>query len=380
MKGVDKALEKEFRIATRRICAQHLYTNFKDKWSGPMYHELYWRAANATSAHAYNKAMEQMIRLAPSAVQYLSNVTQQWSKYQFQLNVACHHNTSNFVESFNALINDLREKPIFSLMEGIRLYYMDKFAERMEVAESIEPTDLTPYAKGLLELKCSESRSCKVIRVGGGEFEVHEGVHYFPVDIVKGTCLCGEWQVTGIPCKHACRAIYHNKEEPLHYVHGFFSGSCYKLTYVDQMHPLPDKEAWPIFDFPEVLPPLQERGVGRPARQRRRKPDEPKKGKRSSTLKCSICNTFGHNARSCQGGPTAKQKKAAAGIGQKKSVGAGQNRAGRQNRGGNDTVDGLNKATGCGQNMAAQKRGDDGPTSVAHNKKGTTGEASFSKG
>ncbi|KAH9609361.1 hypothetical protein KSS87_015344 [Heliosperma pusillum] len=311
MKGVEKALEQEFPRAKRRICAQHLYSNFRDKWGGPLYHDLFWTAANAKSDYVYNKALERMAQMSTASVQYLQNVQQEWSIHTFDPEVACIHNTSNFVESFNALINNLRELPVMSLLEGIRTYYMAKFAERIEVAESLELTGPTPYAKDVLEANCSDSRFCRVIKAGGGEFEVCEGSMTFPVDIRKGACLCGEWQLSGIPCKHACRAIYHNKEEPVHYIHAFFLGQCYKLTYAEHMHPMPDNEQWPCFDFPEVLPPVQERGVGRPTRQRKRKANDPKKrkGKRSTTITCSICKNLGHNARSCQGGLTTKQKK-----------------------------------------------------------------------
>ncbi|XP_074298674.1 uncharacterized protein LOC141629595 [Silene latifolia] len=241
MKGVDKALEKEFPRATRRVCAQHLYSNFKEKWSGPLYHDLFWTAANAKSAYVYNKALDKMAQMSPASVRYLQNVQQQWSLHTFDPEVACIHNTSNFVESFNALINGLRELPVMSLMEGIRTYYMAMFSERMELADKIELTDPTPYAKYVLEVNCLDSRYCTVIKAGGGEFEVREGTTVFPVDINNGVCLCGECKAAGIPCKYACRSIYHNKEEPVHYIHGFFLGHCYKLTYVEHMHPLPDK-------------------------------------------------------------------------------------------------------------------------------------------
>ncbi|XP_074266122.1 uncharacterized protein LOC141588589 [Silene latifolia] len=243
--------------------------------------------------------MAGIARLSKEAFAYLSNVPQQWSRHQFDPLTACDHNTSNFVESFNAVINDMRAKLILVLMEEIRQYQMNKIAERIDIAEAMQPYDPTPYAKG-------------VIKAGGGEFEVVEGTTTaFPVNLKNETCLCGAWQVTGIPCKHACRVIYHNKEEPMQYLNGYFSWMCYKLTYSNIMHPMPDKDQWPEFQFPMIQPPLQERSAGRPARQRKRKPDEKKKkrGSRSIIIRCSIYKTIGHNARSCQGGPTTKKRR-----------------------------------------------------------------------
>ncbi|XP_074287923.1 uncharacterized protein LOC141613087 [Silene latifolia] len=312
MKDVEKALSNVFPTATRRICSQHLYTNFKEKWAGPGYHDLFWKAANTTSPFVFNKAMTGIARLSREAFAYLSNVPQQWSRHQFDPLTACDHNTSNFVESFNAVINDMRAKPILVLMEEIRQYQMNKIAERIDIAEAMQPYDPTPYAKGIIESNCSDSRHCRVIKAGGGEFEVVEGTTtVFPVNLKNETCLCGAWQVTGIPCKHACRVIYHNKEEPMQYLNDYFSEMCYKLTYSNIMHPMPDKDQWPEFQFPMIQPPLHERSAGRLTRQRKRKPDEKKKkrGSRSTIIRCSICKTIGHNARSCQGGPTTKKRR-----------------------------------------------------------------------
>ncbi|KAL9224827.1 hypothetical protein vseg_000826 [Gypsophila vaccaria] len=88
MKGVERALEKEFPLCTKRICAQHLYSNFKLKWSGPAFHDLFWMAANSTSAYVFNKAIDRISKLSQPAAQYLLSVPQQWSKHQFDPNIA----------------------------------------------------------------------------------------------------------------------------------------------------------------------------------------------------------------------------------------------------------------------------------------------------
>ncbi|XP_074290288.1 uncharacterized protein LOC141617017 [Silene latifolia] len=257
IKGVERALEKEFPQCTKRICVQHLYSNFKLKWGGPAFHDLFWRAPNASSTHAFHKAIEEINKLSRSAADYLLSVEDQWSKSQFDPAIACDHNTSNFVESFNALINDLREKPVMTIMERIRTDFMAKMAERMEVAYGLQMHEPTPYAIEILEYNIHGSNQCMVIKAGGGEFEVLEGTKPHTVDILKGTFLYGGWQITGIPCKHACRAIFDNREQLVDYVHGFYRGQCYKLTYGEHMHPLPDKDAWPTFQFPKVLPLFQ---------------------------------------------------------------------------------------------------------------------------
>ncbi|XP_074276942.1 uncharacterized protein LOC141600597 [Silene latifolia] len=191
MKGVERALEKEFPQCTKRICAQHLYSNFKLKWGGPAFHDLFWRAANATSTHAYHKAIEEINKLSKPAADYLLSVEDQWSKSQFDPTIACDHNTSNFVESFNALINDLREKPVLTLMEGIRTDFMAKMAERMELADGLQVHEPTPYAREILEYNIHGSNQCMVIKAGGGEFEVLEVLNLIQWTFLRGHAYVG---------------------------------------------------------------------------------------------------------------------------------------------------------------------------------------------
>lgn len=61
--------------------------------------------------------------------------------------------------------------------------------------------------------------------------------------------------------------------------------------------------------MPQVNPPTMKRGIERPSRNHRREEGEKEKGKRPKTIQCFTCKHFGHNALTCKGGPTAKEKK-----------------------------------------------------------------------
>ncbi|KAL2900481.1 hypothetical protein RDABS01_025563 [Bienertia sinuspersici] len=67
-------------------------------------------------------------------------------------------------------------------------------------------------------------------------------------------------------------------------------------------------EHWPEIDQPVIHAPTMKRGIGRPSRQRKRADDEPRKEKRSTTVKCSLCKQYGHNSRTCKGGLTTKER------------------------------------------------------------------------
>lgn len=119
MQGVETALREVFPRAERRVCSQHLYSNCTTAgWSASSFHDLFWVAANAYNSYVYNKAMEKITKLDPYATAYLEGVGEQWSRHVFDRVVCCDHNTTNFVESFNACTKPYRDLPVMSLLEG----------------------------------------------------------------------------------------------------------------------------------------------------------------------------------------------------------------------------------------------------------------------
>ncbi|XP_056691880.1 uncharacterized protein [Spinacia oleracea] len=289
MRGVESALYDVFPKAVRRVCAQHLYTNCRQAgYSGTAFHDLFWVAADAYNPYVFNKAMEKIGKLIPEAVGYLDKVPEQWSRHKFDVEVTCDHNTTNFVESFNACTKPFRDLPVLSLLEEIRSWCMTKIGARFDKAVDIGPDQLTPYATKELEERSADSR------------------------LAARVCGCGKWQGCGIPCKHAIRVIYHQRLNPTDFVSPYFKGAAYKLTYSEHIHPMPDSTQWPTFELPRILPPLMRRAAGRPAKQRRRGAHEKKRGKRNTTVKCGKCKQIGHNSRTCKGGSTAKQRKESA--------------------------------------------------------------------
>ncbi|KAL2934726.1 Protein FAR1-RELATED SEQUENCE 8 [Bienertia sinuspersici] len=290
MRGVEAALHEVFPQATRRICSQHLYMNCKTAgYSGGAFQKLFRTAADAYNTYVFKKAMTKIGELDKSAVHYLEKVDEQWSRHAFDPLVCCDHNTTNFVESFNACTKPYRDLPVMTLLEAIRGWCMKRMGSRFDKAIDMEPNTLTEFAMKVLEDRGQESRLCYVVSTGGGEFEG-----------------------TGIPCKHGLRVIYYQRLEPTDFVSPFFKGTSYKLTYSDHIHPMPDSSYWPDFALPIIQPPSIKRSVGRPTKQRRRGRFEKKKGKRNSTVKCAKCKQVGHNTRTCKGGATAKQRYSAA--------------------------------------------------------------------
>ncbi|XP_021845409.2 uncharacterized protein [Spinacia oleracea] len=279
MGGVELAVRETFPIETRRVYCQHLYMNCKNNgFRRSAFFKLFWIAAAAYNEYMYGKAMEKITDHDPNAVAYLDTCLEQWSRHKFDPTVCCDHNTTNFVESFNACTKPYRDMHVFSLLEGItpqrtimhspvfcltRSWCMSRIGARFNKAVDMEGGQLTKYALKKLEKKKTQSRFCYATTCGGGEFEVRDGHANFPIRLSTRSCGCGKWQIYGIPCNHALRVIYNQRMNPNDYISPFFKSVAYKLTYADHIDPMLDPTQWPDFGLLIIQPPIIKRPAGR---------------------------------------------------------------------------------------------------------------------
>ena len=91
------------------------------------------------------------------------------------------------------------------------------------------------------------------------------------------------------------------------------SKNQYIKAYNEVIHPVPHVKFWLDFEAnpSNVLPPRLRWRAGRPKKARKREQGESPavgKDKRSSTLRCGRCKQFGHDKRTCEGGPKRDRK------------------------------------------------------------------------
>jgi SWIM zinc finger len=101
---------------------------------------------------------------------------------------------------------------------------MVRMATRRENAEDMDDNALCPKILKRIQALTLEARACRVFKCGGGEFEIIDGKSTLPVSLVERTCICNKWQLTGIPCKHAVRAILYAQDDPARYCSKWYYG------------------------------------------------------------------------------------------------------------------------------------------------------------
>ena len=85
---------------------------------------------------------------------------------------------------------------------------MTRHATRKRNAEQWNDDGICPNIVTTLSKLANECSWCQVyVSEHKREYEVKDGKAHFPVSLTNRTCVCGQWQVSGIPCNHGIPAI-----------------------------------------------------------------------------------------------------------------------------------------------------------------------------
>ncbi|KAL2235316.1 UNVERIFIED_CONTAM: hypothetical protein Sindi_1263800, partial [Sesamum indicum] len=282
-KGLIQAFQSVFPNAAHRFCVRHLHNNFKNAdFRGLAYKNAMWKAARASTVGEFKLRMEEIKKLDEKVFDWLNEKPPSGG-------------------------------PILTMLEWIREYLMRRLQENREKASKKWKGTLCPKIKKLLKKYVDKIGDCIPIKANDRHYQIscYDGSQ-FSVDLERRTCTCRLWQLSGIPCKHACSAIFNQNLQPEDMVHPYYNVDTYKSVYEPAILPISGEMLWSETGFIPPLPPNFGRGPGRPAGARNREPDEgkekgeKKKQKKQIKLKrqhvkhhCKICGEEGHNAKGC---------------------------------------------------------------------------------
>ncbi|WOL01290.1 hypothetical protein Cni_G10006 [Canna indica] len=124
----------------------------------------------------------------------------------------------------------------------------------------------------------------------------------------QNSCSCRMWELIGIPCPHVISSIHWMGEDPTEYVHDYFKKSTYMRAYEHLIQPLNGEKIYANVQSEPILPPIVRRQTGRPKKVRNKHKSEKEKEHENPTkmsksgveMKCTVCNSYSHNNRSCK--------------------------------------------------------------------------------
>lgn len=106
----------------------------------------------------------------------------------------------------------------------------------------------------------------------------------------------------GLPCADALYCIGDISYNVNDFVHCILRSEAFKNIYKHPYFSVPDESRWPSELHDNMFPPIIIRATGRPSTKKRKKADETRAFKRSSNVRCSNCDEWGHNEKTCKVG------------------------------------------------------------------------------
>ncbi|WMV33177.1 hypothetical protein MTR67_026562 [Solanum verrucosum] len=242
-KGLIGVVGQLLPKAHHRWCVRHIEANWTKTWRGVEMKKLLWWSAWSTYVEEFQdqlKTMGSMSEQAPEDLLWYP--AQHWCRAYFDTickNQACEN---NFIESFNKWILEARSKPIIKMLEDIRIKVMNRLKDLEEEGKKWT-RDFSPYAMDLYKDYKIIAHGCHVQSNGDLGYEVAEGVDTHVVSLVRKKCTCRTWDLTGIPCPHAIKALEHDKKEPLDEMNWWYSKEAYILVYQHKFNQLGVKDS-----------------------------------------------------------------------------------------------------------------------------------------
>jgi hypothetical protein len=204
------AFEEVIPNVDHRICVRHLYANFRDIGGhrGVALKEKLWAAASAYTEGDFISVMDELKNMNSDAFEYLHKIDPSaWPRGWFTKDTKSDLLQNNICECFNSYILKACDKPILTMLEMIRRNLMQRCQAKREGIQKLTEK-ITPKIAKKLEALVYESMDYVALYVGDDMFEVSGSTgKQFVVDMRRRTCGYRVWQMTEIPCVHACAAI-----------------------------------------------------------------------------------------------------------------------------------------------------------------------------
>ena len=179
-----------------RACVRHIYANFRDSGHrGKVLEDKLWAAASAYTEFEFDAHMAEFKKLSPPTYEYLSKIpVVTWSRSKFTKNSKSDLIVNNLSECFNSYILDVRDKPILTILNIIRMKLMRRFqVNRAPITKMSEK--LCPKIQVKVEKAGVKASECLLLYSREGKYEVDYRQQKFVVNLREKTCGCKKWDI-----------------------------------------------------------------------------------------------------------------------------------------------------------------------------------------
>lgn len=131
-KGLIGAIEDIIPKVEHRMCARHIYANWKKKHPDHDLQKRFWRCAKAPNQILFNYNRARLAQITPEGARDMMNTSpEHWSRAHLKIGSNCDSVDNNMCESFNNLILEARFLAVISMFEWIRRKMMVRIQENI---------------------------------------------------------------------------------------------------------------------------------------------------------------------------------------------------------------------------------------------------------
>ncbi|CAK8543939.1 unnamed protein product [Lathyrus sativus] len=132
------------------------------------------------------------------------------------------------------------EKPIITLLEGIKHYITKRIASQKEFLQGYKGS-ICPKIQLVLKKNKKQAQGWSPTWHGDDDlsiFDVNNGIDAYCVYLKKETCSCRKWELSGIPYCHVIACIRTTKKHHKDYVAAYYRKSTFMETYFHIVFPI----------------------------------------------------------------------------------------------------------------------------------------------
>ncbi|KAM0916359.1 hypothetical protein ACQ4PT_010238 [Festuca glaucescens] len=129
-KGLIKAVNEIIPNAEHRMCARHIYANWRKEHRDKVFQKMFWACAKSSDTIQFNYNRAKLAQKTQAgAKDMMKTAPEHWCRANFRLGSYCDSVDNNMCESFNNSIMRARFYPVITSMEIIRRKVMIRIAE-----------------------------------------------------------------------------------------------------------------------------------------------------------------------------------------------------------------------------------------------------------
>lgn len=258
--GIDYAVEEFLPKAVYRQCCLKIFTQMVKRFPTAPVEHFFWSACRSTSATSFNKYMDLIHNESEECHDWLLQTDwSSWALFTIPKWVKCTCVTLSITDKLRNYLHLYLEMSIASRFVAIACLTAELFERRRMEVWNWYKEKVTPTVREVIKDRTIDGQCFVLVEENGPRLKLTDTTSkIFDLNMEAQSCSCGLWQISGIPCAHACKGIQLIMGNVEEYVDNMMSVQNFCSMYAPGMMPFPEKHAWKWATCNKLLPPMIE--------------------------------------------------------------------------------------------------------------------------